>query len=79
VSKAFIAYGDLERFPVAALRPLARPGGRDAAVQPELRLELGFKRRVMITNGTRLTSKLIDAVNRTVRACQERDAVAGWT
>jgi MoaA/NifB/PqqE/SkfB family radical SAM enzyme len=40
---------------------------------------LGFKRRVLITNGRRLTAKLIDALNRTVRACQERDAVAGWT
>jgi hypothetical protein len=28
----------LERFPVAALRPLARPGDRDATVKPDLRL-----------------------------------------
>jgi MoaA/NifB/PqqE/SkfB family radical SAM enzyme len=40
---------------------------------------LGFKRRMLIANATRLTSDLIDALNRTVRACQERDAVAGWT
>jgi MoaA/NifB/PqqE/SkfB family radical SAM enzyme len=40
---------------------------------------LGFKRRMLITNGWRLTPALIDALNRTVRACQERDAVAGWT
>ena len=40
---------------------------------------LGFKRRTLITNGTRLTTGLIEALNRTVRACQERDAVAGWT
>jgi MoaA/NifB/PqqE/SkfB family radical SAM enzyme len=40
---------------------------------------LGFKRRMLITNGTRLTTGLIEALNRTVRACQERDAVAGWT
>jgi hypothetical protein len=40
---------------------------------------LGFKRRMLIANGTRLTSDLIDALNRTVRACQERDAAAGWT
>ena len=38
---------------------------------------LRFKRRMMITNGTRLTPDLIDALNRTVRACQERDAFAG--
>jgi MoaA/NifB/PqqE/SkfB family radical SAM enzyme len=40
---------------------------------------LGFKRCMLITNGWRLTRELIDALNRTVRACQERDAVAGWT
>jgi MoaA/NifB/PqqE/SkfB family radical SAM enzyme len=40
---------------------------------------LGFKRRMLITNGWRLTRELIDALNWTVRACQERDAVAGWT
>ncbi len=40
---------------------------------------LGFKRRMMITNGWRLTPALIEALNRTVRACQEGDAVAGWT
>jgi len=40
---------------------------------------LGFKRRTLITNGTRLTTGLIEALDRTVRACQERDAVAGWT
>ena len=40
---------------------------------------LGFKRRMLITNGWRLTREFIDALNRTVRACQERDAVAGWT
>ena len=40
---------------------------------------LGFRRRMLITNGTRLTTGLIEALNRTVRACQERDAVAGWT
>jgi uncharacterized radical SAM superfamily Fe-S cluster-containing enzyme len=40
---------------------------------------LGFKRRMLITNGWRLTPALIDALNRTVRACQECDAVAGWT
>lgn len=40
---------------------------------------LGFKRRMLITNGWRLTRDLIDALDRTVRACQERDAVAGWT
>jgi wyosine [tRNA(Phe)-imidazoG37] synthetase (radical SAM superfamily) len=39
---------------------------------------LGFERRMLITNGWRLTRDLIDALNRTVRACQERDAVAGW-
>jgi MoaA/NifB/PqqE/SkfB family radical SAM enzyme len=39
---------------------------------------LGFKRRMLTTNGWRLTRELIDALNRTVRACQERDAVAGW-
>ena len=38
---------------------------------------LGFKRRML--NGWRLTPALIDALNRTVRACQERDAVTGWT
>ena len=41
--------------------------------------KLGFKRRMLIKNGWRLTSPLIEALNRTVRACQERDAVAGWT
>jgi uncharacterized radical SAM superfamily Fe-S cluster-containing enzyme len=49
---------------------------------PDLMAEmrrLGFKRRMLITNGWRLTLALIDALNRTVRACQERDAVAGWT
>ena len=49
---------------------------------PDLAAEmkkLGFKRRTLITNGTRLTTGLIEALNRTVRACQERDAVAGWT
>ena len=40
---------------------------------------LGFKRRMLITNGWRLTSALIDLLNRTVRACQECDAGAGWT
>ena len=40
---------------------------------------LGFKRRMMITNGWRVTRDLIDALDRTVRACQERDAVVGWT
>jgi wyosine [tRNA(Phe)-imidazoG37] synthetase (radical SAM superfamily) len=40
---------------------------------------LGFKQRMLITNGWRLTPALIDALNRTVRACQERDAVVGWT
>jgi MoaA/NifB/PqqE/SkfB family radical SAM enzyme len=40
---------------------------------------LGFKRRMLITNGWRLTRDLIDALNRTVRACQECNAVAGWT
>jgi uncharacterized radical SAM superfamily Fe-S cluster-containing enzyme len=40
---------------------------------------LGFKRRMLMTNGWRLTRELIDALNRTVRACQERDAVVGWT
>ena len=40
---------------------------------------LGFKRRMMITNGWRLTPALIEALNRTVRPCQEGDAVAGWT
>ena len=40
---------------------------------------LGFKRRMLITNGWRLTPALIDALNRTVRACQKRDAVADWT
>jgi hypothetical protein len=40
---------------------------------------LRFKRRMLITNGPRLTPDLIDALNRTVRACQRRDAVAGWT
>ena len=40
---------------------------------------LGFKRRMLITNGWRLTPALIDALNRTVRACRERDAVAGST
>ena len=40
---------------------------------------LSFKRRMVITNGWRLTRELIDALNRTVRACQERDVVAGWT
>lgn len=40
---------------------------------------LGFKRRMLITNGWRLTPAFIDALNRTVRARQERDAVAGWT
>jgi MoaA/NifB/PqqE/SkfB family radical SAM enzyme len=40
---------------------------------------LGFKRRMLITKGRRLTPALIDALNRTLRACQERDAVAGWT
>jgi MoaA/NifB/PqqE/SkfB family radical SAM enzyme len=40
---------------------------------------LGFKRRMLITNGWRLTRHLIDALDRTVRACQERDAVVGWT
>jgi MoaA/NifB/PqqE/SkfB family radical SAM enzyme len=39
---------------------------------------LGFKRRMPITNGWRLTSALIDPLNRTVRACQECDAGAGW-
>jgi hypothetical protein len=39
---------------------------------------LGFKRRLLVTNGPRLTD-LIDALNRTVRACQEHDAVAGCT
>ena len=38
-----------------------------------------FKRRMLITNGWRLTRELIDALHRTVRACQERDAVAGCT
>src|SRR5271165_776823 len=36
--RRFVAHGNLERFPVAALRPLARPGRSDAAVQPDLRL-----------------------------------------
>jgi MoaA/NifB/PqqE/SkfB family radical SAM enzyme len=40
---------------------------------------LGFKRRMLITNGWRLTWDLMDALDRTVRACQERDAVVGWT
>lgn len=40
---------------------------------------LGFKRRMLIANGWRLTADLIGALNRTVRACQECDAVAGWT
>ena len=40
---------------------------------------LGSKRRMLITNGWRLTPALIDALNRTVRACQKRDAVADWT
>jgi hypothetical protein len=35
--------------------------------------------RMLITNGWRLTRDLIDALDRTVRACQERDAVVGWT
>ncbi len=49
---------------------------------PDLAAEmrrLGFKRRMLITKGWRLTPALIDALNRTVRACQERDAVTGWT
>ena len=49
---------------------------------PDLMAEmkrLVFKRRMLITKGWRLTAALIDALNRTVRAYQERDAVAGWT
>src|SRR6478672_12670963 len=36
--RRFVAHGTIEHFPVAALRPLARPGGSDAALQPDLRL-----------------------------------------
>jgi organic radical activating enzyme len=49
---------------------------------PDLMVEmkrLVFKRRLLIMKGWRLTAALIDALNRTVRAYQERDAVAGWT
>jgi MoaA/NifB/PqqE/SkfB family radical SAM enzyme len=59
--------------------------GSEPAMHPRLpdlvaeMRRLGFKRRMLITNGWRLTWDLIDALNRTVRACQECDAVAGWT
>jgi uncharacterized radical SAM superfamily Fe-S cluster-containing enzyme len=70
------------RYALAELR--AWVGGEPTmhARLPDLVAEmkrLGFKRRMLITNGWRLTRDLIDALDRTVRACQERDAVVGWT
>jgi MoaA/NifB/PqqE/SkfB family radical SAM enzyme len=56
--------------------PTMHPRVSDLVV--EMR-RLGFMRRLLITNGWRLTLALIDALNRTVRACRERDAVAGST
>jgi hypothetical protein len=54
--RRFVAHDNFERFPVAALRPSARPSHSDAAVQPDLRLphrgpdvRFGAIRRTQVT------------------------------